>query len=533
MKTEIIGLHNQRSAPERRSAAAGHPSNQTNRANQINQTEQASHRKKGTDPAQIYSKIVERYAMLFENPVARLRFLNNTLAKQRERQEQLRNSLSRFQFLENTRFYDWVLEARFYSAIMEELQAVAPSLPAQSQRAIERLQVPFSARAYTFVHQTRHAFYALGVVLAGAMLFGLYLTASWSARGVNAYFASKYKTGKAPIIVNAGGSGTPNDFSPAKYGYQPEKVWLVERSSEYERYSNGCRILTKYETENHPRGYYTIPRGSETDGEAERHDIAGIVYHTSESDIVPFIPDNNDSIQRRSMGLLDWIRQKKSYNYLIDRYGEIYRVVRDDHAAHHSGNSIWADSKYSYIGLNESFLGICFESTVSAGTLQETLTEAQISAGRTLTNVLRSKYTIDDANCTTHGLVSVNPDKMLIAFHHDWVRNFPFEAMGLSDKYKVQPPNMSDYGFVYDEETLEKLGRILWPGAIAAEEEFNKRSEKLHINAEVLRRRWRDRYVTQLEKSRKLHAAFNGDNKSVIAKQTAGTVGAAETGGNN
>jgi hypothetical protein len=524
LKTEIIGLQNKRSAPERRDAAAGSLSNQNN---------QNGHRKKGTDPAQIYSKIVERYAMLFENPVARLRFLNNTLAKQRERQEHLRNSLSRFQFLENTRFYDWVLEARFYSAILEELQAVAPTLPVQSQRAIERLQVPFSARAYTFVHQTRHAFYALGVLLAGATLFGLYLMASWSARGVNAYFASKYKTGKAPIIVNAGGQGTPNDFTPAKYGYQPEKVWLVERTNEHERYSNGCRILTKYETENHPRGYYTIPRGSETDGEVERHDIAGIVYHTSESDIVPFIPDNNDSIQRRSMGLLDWIRQKKSYNYLIDRYGEIYRVVRDDHAAHHSGNSIWADSKYNYVGLNESFLGICFESTVSAGTLQETLTEAQIGAGRTLTNVLRSKYTIDDANCTTHGLVSVNPDKMLIAFHHDWVRNFPFEAMGLSDKYKVHPPNMSDYGFIYDEETLEKLGRTLWPGAIAAEEEFNKRSEKLHINAEVLRRRWRDRYVAQMEKARKLHAAFNGDNKAIIAKQTSGVVEAAETGSNN
>lgn len=524
MKTEIIGLHNQRQTPDRRDAAKGGASNQS---------DQTGRRKKGSDPAQIYSKIVERYAMLFENPVARLRFLNNTLAKQRERQEQLRQSLHRFQFLENTRFYDWVLEARFYSAIVEELRAVAPTLPPQSQRTIERLQVPFSARAYSFAHQTRHAFYVLGVLLMGATLFGLYLTASWSARNINAYFVGKYKTGKAPIFVTPGGQGSGNEFTPAKYGYQSEKVWLVERTNEHERYSNGCRILTKYETENHPRGYYTIPRGAETDGEVERHDVVGIVYHTSESDIVPFISDNNDSIQRRSMGLLDWIRQKKSYNYLIDRYGEVYRVVRDDQAAHHAGNSIWADSKYNYIGLNESFIGICFESTVSAGTLQETLTEAQISAGRTLTNVLRSKYSIDDANCTTHGLVSVNPDKMLIAFHHDWVRNFPFEAMGLSDKYKVQPPNMSDYGFVYDEEILEKLGRTLWPGAIAAEEAFNKYAEKLHVNPEVLRRRLRDRYVSQLEKARKLHAAFNTDSKSVIAKQSSGAVEAAETGSNN
>lgn len=520
MKTEIIGLQNQRSPQERRDAAAG----------------PTVYRRKGADPAQLYSKIVERYAMLFDNPVARLRFLNNTLAKQRERQEQLRQSLRRFRFLENTRFYDWVLEARFYSAILEELHAVAPTLPRHSQRAIEQLRVPFSARAYSFIHQTRHAFYALGVLSIGATLFGLYLTAMWSARGVNSYFAQKYNTGKAPIVINLSGQGAPNDFAAtsAKYlpGYQPEKVWLVERTSEFERYSNGCRILTKYETENHPRGYYTIPRGSETDGEVERHDIVGIVYHTSESDIVPFIPDNNDSIQRRSLGLLDWIRQKKSYNYLIDRYGEVYRVVRDDHAAHHAGNSIWADSKYEYIGLNESFLGICFESTVNGGSLQETLTEAQIVAGRTLTSVLRSKYSIDDANCTTHGLVSVNPDKMLIAFHHDWVRNFPFEAMGLSDKYKVQPPNMADYGFTYDEEILDKLGRTLWPGAIAAQEEFTKRAEKARTNVEVLRRRLRDRYSAQLEKARKLHPPVNSESKAVIARSP-GAADSAETGNNN
>lgn len=456
--------------------------------------------------------------MLFENPVARLRFLNNTLTKQRERQEQLQQSLRRFKFLENTRFYDWVLEARFYSTILEELQTVAPTLPEQSRLAIERLQIPFSARAYTFIYQTRHAFYALGILMMGAILFGLYFTATWSARYVNERLAQKYKTTKAPIVVMPAGQGGAEALSAINtlLPYQPEKVWLVERTSEYERYSNNCRILTKYETENHPRGYYTIPRGSETEGDVLRRDIVGIVYHTSESDIVPFTPDNNDSIQRRSMGLLDWIRKDRSYNYLIDRTGEIYRVVRDDHAAHHAGNSIWADGKYNYVGLNESFLGICFESTVKGDSLQETLTSAQIIEGRKLTDVLRTKYNIDDANCTTHGLVSVNPDKMLIAFHHDWVRNFPFEAMGLSDKYKVQPPNMSDYGFTYDEEILEKLGRKLWPGAIAAEQEFGKRAEKERTNIEVLRRRLRERYGVQLEKARKLRAT-DKNGKSVIA----------------
>jgi hypothetical protein len=513
LKTEIIGLTGQRSSKER-----------------------ATGRRKGADPAQVYSRIVERYAMLFDRPEIRLRFLNNTLAKQVERQKQLQQSLRHFRFIERTRLYDWALEARFYSSIFEELRALTPRVPSTRRRQLQNVHVPFSARAFFVVYQTRHAFYAMGVLVVGLMLFGMYSLATWTARYANSYLSQRYQRGRTPIIVKAEGQGagtalaaTGTMFLP---DYKPQKVWEVERNSDFERYSNGCRILTKYETENHPRGYYLIPRNSESDGDELRRDPIGIVYHTSESDIVPFIPQNNDSIQKRTNGVLDWIINKKSYNYLIDRFGETYRIVRDDHAAHHAGNSIWADQKYTYIGLNESFIGICFESTVAEGTTEETLTEAQIISGRALTNVLRSKYNIDDANCTTHGIVSINPDKMLIAFHHDWARGFPFEAMGLSDKYKILPPNMSDYGFTYDEEILEKLGRVLWPGAIAAEEEFKRRAESARINPELLRRKWRDRYIAQYEKARKLRAPLEETGKSSLAVQSSINSSSAGSGNN-
>jgi len=450
--------------------------------------------------------------MFFDRPEARLRFLNNTLAKQAERQAQLQHSLRRFRFLERTRFYDWVLEARFYSAILEEMRALAPSLPDNRRHLAERIQAPLSARAFFLIHQSRHAFYAVGLVVAGLMLFGLYSLVTWSARNINSYLAQRYNRGRNPIVVTTSGP-TPADIFTAKYlpDYKPENVWLVESNNELEKYSNGCRILTKYETENHPRGYYSIPRGSETDGDQLRQDIAGIIYHTPESDIVSFTPDNNEAIQKRSRGLLEYVRDNKKYNYLIDRYGEIYRVVRDDHTAYHAGNSIWADTKNTYVLLNESFLGVCFESRFEgAASLDEILTEAQITSGRALTAVLRSKYNIDDANCTTHGLVSINPDKMLIAFHHDWVRNFPFEAMKLSDKYKVQPPNMSEYGFTYDEDVLAKLGNKLWEGAVTAEEEFKRRAEKARTSPDLLRRKLRDRYISQREKTRRLHVG-SGD----------------------
>ena len=44
--------------------------------------------------------------------------------------------------------------------------------------------------------------------------------------------------------------------------YHPEKVWLVEKAAEYERYSNGARILTTHETTNHPRAYHLFARNS-------------------------------------------------------------------------------------------------------------------------------------------------------------------------------------------------------------------------------------------------------------------------------
>lgn len=510
LKTEIIGLPGQGSTAGR--GNGGKPQRP----------------RRGADPARIYAKVVERYAMLFDRPEARLRFLNNTLNKQIERHEQLQDSLQRFRFLEHTKFYDWVLEGRVYSTILEELTT---HLPANRQHVLQKLHVPFSARAFFLFHQARPAFYALGVLAAGLLLFGLYSLASFSARGVNSFLTQRYGRGINKIIrVESPGTalgGTPAKFLP---GYKPEKVWLVEQNGETERYSNGCRILKTFETNNYPRAYYALPRGYDTTGEGVRRDIVGIVYHTSESDIVPFIQNNNDAIQKRSHGLLEYIRDKKSYNYVIDRYGETYRVVRDDQTAFHAGNSIWADEKNTYVVLNDSFLGICFESTASAGSLEETLTEAQIIAGRALTNVLRSRYNIDDANCTTHGIVSVNPDKMLIAFHHDWTRNFPFEAMGLSDKYKVMPPNMLDYGFGYDDEILTKLSGRLWEGAVAAEEEFRQRAEKAHINPELLKRKMRDRYLAQRERARALRLELTGAGKDALAGKAQAESSSAETG---
>ncbi|HYE73637.1 MAG TPA: peptidoglycan recognition family protein, partial [Blastocatellia bacterium] len=228
----------------------------------------------------------------------------------------------------------------------------------------------------------------------------------------------------------------------------------------------------------------------------------GILYHTSESELVKFVADNNDDLQIRSKGLLGWVKKNKLYNYVIDRFGQVYRIVPDDQAANHAGNSLWSDSKYIYVGLNESFIGVSFETKSEAG--EDQLTEAQIVAGRALTAILRSRYNIDDANCVTHGLVSINPDQMVMGFHHDWIRGFPFEAMGLSDKYKVQPSAIKDYGCTYDSEVLGYMGGRPLPGVADAEAEFQRRAAQSNIKVEELRNRTRERYREQIELVRKL-----------------------------
>ena len=457
-------------------------------------------RKAATDSSQVYSQVVERYARLFDNPGARLRFLNNTLAKQSLRQQELRQSLQRYKFLEKTPIYEWIMEARLYSSILEELRAQAIHVPPQQRARLEDVDIPLKARVVFFCQRFRHVFLTAGLVAAGVLLFGVYSLVMWSGNKVSAFFASKPETTTTQPAGEKSGepptANSPNSTSGLLNSY-PENVWLISSSAESEEYSNGGRILRTYETTNRPRSYYLIPRNSESGGNQIRHEPVGIVYHTTENELGEFTADNNASIQQQSNNILSFVRRQRSYHYVIDRFGRIHRMLPDNHAGNHSGHSIWADDKYVYVGLNDSFIGISFEATVTAGETLKMMTQAQVFAGKQLTDILRSKYKFADANCTTHGLVSVDPTTGTIAAHYDWAKNFPFEAMGLSDKYQIKPPYITDYGFTWDETVLAKIGGEIWPGALAADAEFKQKAERAHIDTEVLRLKLRERYKEQ------------------------------------
>jgi hypothetical protein len=467
-----------------------------------------------------YSKTVEQYARFFDRPDQRLRFLNKTLAYQISCKDQLDRALESQWLIKKLGLYDRLKSAAFYNRLLDlwlhrhicrELQGLLPSASNERRALLQHSKASFGTRLLFRCYEMRRALYGAAAAACVIALLGCAYTAVWSARHVNSYLASRRQTERR--YANPAGERAASVAGPdVKHlpDYQPEKVWLVEQQGNYERYSNGARILTDYETSNHTRGYYVLPPNQGTlvktgGGEqAIQRAPIGIVYHTSESDMLPFTSDNNASIEIRTRGLLEYVRKNKSYNYLIDRFGQVYRVVRDADAAHHAGNSVWSDDAGVYVGLNESFLGVCFETNSKSDSLDEQLTEAQLVAGRLLTQVLRSRYNISDADCVTHGLVSVNPSNMLICYHHDWARNFPFEAFGLSDKYKVAPASVSEFGFTYDEEIMEKLGGDVWSGVKIAEEEFRRRAGGLNVTPEEMRRRMRERYQQEMNQTLRL-----------------------------
>jgi hypothetical protein len=450
------------------------------------------------------SRIVEQYAHFYDRPDARLRFLNKTLARHTEARVRLDSSLSgRFAFLKETRAYEHLLTFWLHHLIFKELMGQSRSATKRASLLSLKSRAPLTARVCFLCYRFRPAFYAVAALTLLSCVYGAYAGASWTARRVGQALAAR-----DPKVIVVSEAGEAN--AAAAVGlteYNPEKVWSVEQTDAYERYSNGARILREYETEGRARGFYAfrtdLPK--EDGGEVMRRPV-GIVYHTSESDLLPFNSGNTESIEATTRGLLAYVRKNSSYNYVIDRFGQIYRVVRDEGAANHAGNSVWAGRDGLYVGLNDSFLGVCFETQTAAGD-DERLTEAQVVAGRLLTQVLRSRHQIDDANCVTHGLVSVNPTSMLICFHHDWARGFPFGAMGLSDKYAVPPASVAHFGFTYDEEVLGRLGGRLWPGVLAAEGEFNRRAEESSRQPDEMRQEMREQYRRQMEVQRDLRRA--------------------------
>jgi hypothetical protein len=267
-------------------------------------------------------------------------------------------------------------------------------------------------------------------------------------------------------------------------GIVPTTIWLADRGPGWELYSNGLRIETSHAVPGEARRYrvHDLDKGLKPTHYAKP---VGILFHTSESDLSPLQAEFSREVRRDTDALLRFVRREQAYNYLIDRYGRVYRVVDDDSRANHAGHAVWARGEEIYLDLNAAFLGVSFESRWDGGRVLP-ITRAQLIAGRNLTNYLRQRFSIAPEMCVTHGLASVSPAKHLIGYHMDWARGFPFAAFGLPDLYAHPPPSVALFGFGYDQKFLQTVGER-WPGLLVAEQAFASEAHQRALAPDQLR----------------------------------------------
>jgi hypothetical protein len=387
-----------------------------------------------------YAKLVDRYSRYIESPVLKLRFLNAAL-----KMEPPNRWLMKLPFVGS-------LPER--AAIIVELSKVLPV----------RQRAPLALRLTSLLYRMRHAVYATCAAAVLLLTVGMVYTVSRVISNLSISTEAKDTAASQPTAS----AGAVVQL-PTQAGLPPEKIWLAEQGDGYDFYSNGARVLTEFETTGPERRFYRFSLDS-IDPTTQQGEImttpVGIVYHVSESDLLPFTDDYNARLKNHSRALLEYARDRRLYNYLIDRFGRTYLIVRDEFAANHAGNSVWSDDLYAYVNLSAGFIGICFEGQSKAGTVigPDAINEAQIYAARQLTALLRSKHPIPDANCVTHGLVSVNPSNRLMGYHTDWVAYFPFESVGLTNKYEMELTAISRFGFGYDQAYVAAAGGKRWPG---------------------------------------------------------------------
>ncbi len=272
-------------------------------------------------------------------------------------------------------------------------------------------------------------------------------------------------------------------------------VWLVERTLEYDLYSNGLRVENRLTVSNQPRLYHPVDRRNPAAGLSEpRYEPAGIVFHATESYQAPFEPEKNRLLKNMGESLLHYVRRHRSYHFVIDRFARVHRIVAETDAANHAGKSVWADSRWIYLDLNNSFFGVSFEALTGDPEAGEPASKAQMRSAGMLVEMLRSRYAIAAENCVTHAQVSVNPGNWQLGYHTDFGNRFVFAEAGLPDNYGRPPAAISLFGFTYDPSYVKVTGAPLWSSLALAEEQLRTEALSRGVSLSVHRRSLRERY---------------------------------------
>lgn len=305
----------------------------------------------------------------------------------------------------------------------------------------------------------------------------------------------------ARTVSDASGTRPPNSALPATVWAEAapgpvHNVWLIDKTVDAEFYSNGLRIERRFVTTSEPRRYRVFPRSGIGEATGWRTTPAGIVFHTSESDLAPLEPGQTRVVKRQGVDLLQYAQRHNWYHFVIDRFGRVFRILEETDKADHSGQSLWADRDWIYVNVNSSFLGVAFEARSESEGERPPVNAAQLQAGRNLTDMLRAQYGIPAGNCVTHAQVSVNPSNFRVGYHTDWAANFPFAELGLPDNYGQPLPSVSLFGFAYDPIFVEAAGARLREGLSRASAALERDAAARKIPAvrerTILRQRYKE-----------------------------------------
>ncbi len=328
-----------------------------------------------------------------------------------------------------------------------------------------------------------------------ALLFFLAVVASW------------FLVPRAAARVSPSAASAPGIRAVSVAPRLPQ-VWLVEQNHGADIYSNGLRVDNRYSVCTRPRSYVAFPRDRPDTQGIQRTEPAGIVFHTTESMQAPFEAEQNRALTRIGESLLLYVRRRRAYNFVVDRFGRVYRVVPEGDVADHAGYSVWSDDEWIYVNLNESFLGVSLEAQTSPAQGPE-ISPAQVRAAAMLIEMLRGRYQIAAGNCVTHGQVSVSPSNMLVGHHTDWASAFPFDQVGLPDNYRRPLPAVMLFGFASDPDFRHRAGERVHEGVELAQAELRMRAGALGISPEDYRAALRKQFRKRLEQMRQAHAAIS------------------------
>ena len=194
----------------------------------------------------------------------------------------------------------------------------------------------------------------IGIVLAGASLV---LGASYGTIRLAASLGRKAPTVEARVPPEIPVAPRPQPqpepkAEPVVLTQRPDSIWLVEKGKDYELYSSGLRIDTTQRLKGTRRSYAPIDEASGGVLPLASEPV-GIVFHTTESDILSLEAENNASLLRNSKNLVAYIKRHEFYHYLIDRFGRVYQILNDDSRANHAGFAVWANAGKVYMNLNQ------------------------------------------------------------------------------------------------------------------------------------------------------------------------------------